>query len=138
MPLDVRDDDDMRWLEACVWADDALRAERLAAAIRVARLDPPRMVRASALDFDIPEGNVVLMHSWVAAYLSQDEQRTLRRRIVESGATWIYAEEPSWVPGLDPPGPTDTGATALVITRPGRPAERLADLQPHGRWMRWG
>jgi hypothetical protein len=137
MPLDVTDDDDVRWLLACVWADDDARRGRLATAIALARRDPPQMVRAGALDFEIPIGNVVLMHSWVAAYLTENDQRTLLERIRASGATWIYAEEPSWVPGLDTPGGGAEGATALVIQRPGRAAERLADLQPHGRWMRW-
>ena len=40
-PIDVLDDDAVRWLEACVWPDQADRFARLVAAIGIARRHPP-------------------------------------------------------------------------------------------------
>jgi hypothetical protein len=143
MPLDVTDDDDVRWLLACVWADDTARLDRLRSAVALARRHPPSMVRGDALTFTMPEpapgGQVVVQHSWVAAYFDHDQQRAFEQRMIDAGVTWIWAEEPSWVPGLTRPAAITSvpGATALVITRPGGRPVRLAELQPHGRWMRW-
>ena len=44
-PLDVRDDDAMRWLETLVWPEHDDRRARLAAAVGLAREDPPTLVR---------------------------------------------------------------------------------------------
>ena len=44
-PLDVRDEEEMRWLECLVWPGQDERLLRLRGAIRVAREDPPHLVR---------------------------------------------------------------------------------------------
>jgi hypothetical protein len=46
-PLDVADPDDMHWLSCLVWPGEGERAGRLAAAISIARGDPPRVVRGT-------------------------------------------------------------------------------------------
>ena len=46
-PLDVTDDDDVRWLECLIWPGETGRRERLAAAIETARRDPPPVRRAT-------------------------------------------------------------------------------------------
>ncbi|MEO7191451.1 MAG: DUF2332 domain-containing protein, partial [Vicinamibacterales bacterium] len=43
-PVNVRNDDDVRWLLSCVWADHPLRRERLSAAINIARDNPPKVM----------------------------------------------------------------------------------------------
>src|SRR5579862_1709076 len=48
-PLDVTSDDDVRWLSCLVWPGEGDRAERLAAAIAVARRDPPAVHRGDLL-----------------------------------------------------------------------------------------
>ncbi len=90
-PVDVRDDEQLRWLEACVWADDRDRLARLAAAVELARRDPPPVARQDLRTWTPPPGDdVVVWHSWVAAYLTEDEQRALAARC--AGVTWIFAE----------------------------------------------
>ena len=92
-------------------------------------------------------GPLVVFHSWVAAYLSEEEQRSLTRT---SGRTRRAATRPSPLlrePLRDtgPAHPAVTGAaegpdlaTTLVHVGPGgRPAVRLADTHPHGYWIRW-
>jgi DNA-directed RNA polymerase specialized sigma24 family protein len=74
-PLDVQDEQDRRWLEACVWPDQLHRLERLRAAVRAL---PPEQRAAIALFYfegmtvaetavalDVPAGTVKtrLMHA---------------------------------------------------------------------------
>ena len=49
-PLDVADPDDVHWLSCLVWPGEGDRAERLAAAIELARQDPPPLVRGDLVD----------------------------------------------------------------------------------------
>ena len=48
-PIDVRDEEAVRWLEACVWPDQAERFERLVAAIAIARKTPPDVRQGDAV-----------------------------------------------------------------------------------------
>ena len=104
---------------------------------------------------DLPErrrhhaghGPLVVFHSWVAAYLSEEEQRALAEQVAALGGArrvhYLYCESPFETPGLPtPPSPVPREgpdlATALVHVGPGgAPAVRLADTHPHGYWIRW-
>ena len=86
-PLDVTDDDDVRWLECLVWPGETGRRERLAAAIETARRDPPPVHRGDlltdlvALARQAPPGaTLVIYHSAVLAYVAPEQPRPLRRR----------------------------------------------------------
>src|SRR5262249_11021837 len=48
-PLDVTDEEDVRWLECLLWPGETGRRERLAAAIDMARREPPRVHRRAPL-----------------------------------------------------------------------------------------
>jgi hypothetical protein len=155
-PLDPGSAADRRWLLACQWPHDVSRFLRLHAALARAAADPRRppvhrgdMVEdLGALVETAPLGTTpCLFHSWVAAYLSAPAQRRLVEA-VEAAARrrpllWIFAESPDDVAGLPvPPAPPAgrRGATALVAVRARggtMVARRLADLHPHGRWLRW-
>ncbi|HVX21595.1 MAG TPA: DUF2332 domain-containing protein [Acidimicrobiales bacterium] len=156
-PVDVDDEDAVRWLLACQWPQHLERFRRLWAAVRVARAtaDRGRVVAGDVVD-DLagmagraPAGAALcLYHSWVAAYLAEDRQRELVAAVARVAAGrpvwWVYAEQPYEVPGLPMPEPPEgrkvKGATAVVLVRfdRGRPvARRLADMHPHGRWVHW-
>ena len=49
-PLDVRNPDDVAWLEALIWPEQDFRRERLRRAIAVARADPPLLVAGDLND----------------------------------------------------------------------------------------
>jgi hypothetical protein len=155
-PINPFSDDEARWLLACLWPDNLPRFERLRAAIANVRaaLHPPRLERGDLLT-DLPrlvatmpgDGPLVVFHSWVAAYLDEEEQRSLARQVAALGKArrvhYLYCESPFETPGLPtPPSPVRRAgpdlATALVHVRPGgRSAVRLADTHPHGYWIRW-
>lgn len=158
-PLDPADPDGARWLLACLWPQQTARFARLRAALELAAAAPDRpVVERGDLLQDLPElarrtppgSGLCLFHSWVAAYLTADEQRRLGEVVAGVAAelgpdrpvTWLFAEQPYEVPALPlPPAPDgrrDHTATALVAVEPGRgEARRLADLHPHGAWLRW-
>ncbi len=156
-PVDLDDPDRARWLLACQWPDHPDRFERAARAIEVAlatsdrpRVRPGDMVdhlAAAAADAP-PSSRLCLVHTWVAAYLPEDDQHRLDAAVAELArqrpVSWLYAEQPYEVPGLEvPPAPAghgDGAATAVVLVEldgPRRWAERLANMHPHGRWVRW-
>jgi hypothetical protein len=155
-PVDPSSDDAARWLLACLWPDNLARFGRLRAALANVRASahPPRLERGDML-IDLPRvvaampgaGPLVVFHSWVAAYLTEDEQQALAEHIgaldTRRPVHYLYAESPYETPGLPtPPSPVPrTGpdlATALVHVGPdGGTAVRLADTHPHGYWIRW-
>ncbi len=84
-PVDVMDDDAVRWLETMVWPEQDERRDRLRAAVEVARTDPPYLVRGDLLDElpslveqAPPEATLVVFHSAVVAYLEPRRPETVR------------------------------------------------------------
>ena len=155
-PLDPRVDDDARWLLACQWPDNPVRFGRLRAALAAARADaqPPRLEQGDMVEDlarvarTVPGGHpLVVFHSWVAAYLSEERQRALVDAVEDLGRTrpvhHLYCEAPFETPGLPtPPSPLRRDgpdlSTALVHIGPaGAAPVRLADTHPHGAWIRW-
>ncbi len=145
-PVDVHNDEAVRWLRACVFADQAERVERLEQAVAVARRDPPALVAGDALDTlpavaaGIPDdAHLVVFHTWVVTYFLRDERAAFFALLDEMGGqrdlTWISAEAPGVVPGFD----VDRGPMTLVgeITyRAGRKtATALGVCHPHGAWL---
>ena len=145
-PLDVNDDDDVRWLTCLVWPGEGDRAERLAAAVTVARSDPPRLVRGDLLDrldetaADAPrDATLVVLHSSVLGYVSRDQRRMFAQAVDGLGAEWIAQETPRVMADLAtysaPLPPPDANPWCYVLTRGGRDALAYADA--HGTWIRW-
>lgn len=156
-PVDPDQADESLWLLACQWPDHLGRFHRLATALALARTigDRARVMPGDVVD-DLPdlvagappESHVCIVHSWVAAYLSSRRQEELAAAVAAIAAqrsvSWLFAENPYEVPRLPVPQPSAgtpaRGATALVLVEShgGRlEARRLADLHPHGRWLRW-
>jgi hypothetical protein len=97
-----------------------------------------------------PDAALCVVQSWVAAYLTPEEQRTLSSAVAAVAERrpvfWIFAESPFEVPGLPvPPPPAGAGepnraATALVmveLARGSQVAHRLGDMHHHGAWLTW-
>ena len=154
-PVDPFSDDAALWLLACQWPDNPARFGRLRGALSNVRAsdNPPRLVQGDMVT-DLPAvaasiagtTPLVVFHSWVAAYLDEDQQRTLANEVRALGAErpvhHLYCETPFETPGL--PTPTSPVpregpdlATALVHIGPEGEPQRLADTHPHGYWIRW-
>lgn len=151
-PIDVHDDDEVRWLEACVWPDQPDRFARLVAAIALAREHTPDVRRgdavldlAAVINEAATSGHPVVTNSWVLNYLPDEVRAAYVTELDRIGAardlSWIIAEAPAQTPGL--PVPTTDPAeeitvVSLVRWRNGaRTVRRLATTHPHGYWLRW-
>ncbi len=152
MPIDVADDEAVRWLEACVWPDQEDRFQRLRAAIALARQHPPDVRLGDAVD-DVgalvadaaQHGHPVVLNSWVLNYLSDERRLQYVEALDACGAqrdlSWVFAESPAQTPGLPVATrrePEHRTVLSLVRWRDGvRTAQRLATTHPHGYWLHW-
>jgi hypothetical protein len=99
-PLDVGNDDDVRWLQALVWPGQGERARLLDEALAVARRDPPRIVQGdlrydvAALAADAPRhATLVIFHTAVLAYVRDVADREqFAEAAQKTGAEWISNE----------------------------------------------
>ena len=154
-PIDVMDDVQARWLEACVWPDQHDRFRRLHGAIGIARQDPPEVRRGDAID-DLAcavadagsNGHPVVTNSWVLNYFDSDGRRAYLAELERLGAaddlSWLFLESPELVPELpvddllDDPRRRQLSTLTLVTWRSGqRSVRHLATCHPHGYWMHW-
>jgi len=156
-PIDPHDEAGVRWLLACLWPDHLPRFARLRAALDIARTEahPPVLHIGDMVDHvgDVaatvaPGLPLVIFHSWVAAYLTEQRQRelsdTVRGLSDSSGRAvhYLYAESPEQTPGLPTPvsphpDAHSNMATVLVHVSPDAAPIRLADMHHHGRSLRW-
>src|SRR5262249_42897251 len=110
-PIDVQDDDAVRWLLACVYADHRERRLRLEQAIALARGDPP-VVTAGDLVDDLPallaevpdNALLVVFHSAVLTYVTADRRQAFARILADVSrrrqVVWLSNEPPGVVPEL--------------------------------------
>jgi hypothetical protein len=137
-PLDVTDDDDVRWLSCLVWPGESDRAQRLAAAVAAARRDPPTVHRGD-LRTDLPRlmsqapagAHVVVYHSSVLYQVPARERAQFAAFVRDLDATWLSSEAPGVLPGTSR---ASSDELECVITRDGA-AIGFADS--HGTWVRW-
>ncbi|NCY15414.1 MAG: DUF2332 domain-containing protein [Actinobacteria bacterium] len=157
-PIDITDEAQCRWLQACVWPGVPDRAERLAAAIAHARLAPPVLhIGDAAADLgplidSIGEDMIpVVTSTWALAYLPTERRTHVIETIDAIGArrdlVLITGEDPAltpWVPAIDQRildahvgdgTPTVFAVRAwsggVSMTRP------VSLCHPHGGWMVW-
>ena len=138
-PLDITDDDDVRWLSCLVWPGEGDRAVTLEAAVATARRDPPPVHRGDlltdlpALAAQAPAGaTLVIFHSAVLAYVEPDDRARFAATVRRLPATWLSNEGPRVLP--DVKVPPFEGAP-FVLVRDGRTPLAFAD--GHGAWLEW-
>ncbi|WP_433701841.1 DUF2332 domain-containing protein [Nocardiopsis sp. CA-288880] len=100
-PLDAGEEGDVRWLEALVWPgrEEAGRRARLRGAASVVAADPPLLVegdlveRVGAVAALAPAGaTLVVFHSAVLAYLSQERREEFVRVVGALEGHWVANE----------------------------------------------
>lgn len=151
-PLDLRSADDVAWLEALVWPEHVVRAERLHRAIEVAREHPVEIVRGDLVDeiepllARVPSGvRPVVFHTAVLAYLPTHRREEFARTMAaHPEVVWLANEGDGIVRHDDGslevgrPNPASPGwaesPAPFVLARDGRP---IALTQPHGEWIEY-
>jgi hypothetical protein len=145
-PLDVHDDDAMRWLTTLVWPEHDERRRRLRDAVAVARREPPRLVAGDLLE-ELPElveeagrhGPVVVFHTAVIAYLEPPERArfsALMTGLVADGRChWVSNEGKRVLPAITATGPAPPEELATFVL--GVDGRAVAWTHGHGRSMTW-
>src|SRR5207247_2259362 len=106
-PVDASDDDEARWLLACVWPDTG-RLPRTRRALDEARRTPPQFVHGDAVEavtdvvLGLPaEAMAVVMTTWALAYLGKENRIAFRDTLAaaskERPIAWISGEGPGVV-----------------------------------------
>jgi len=147
-PIDIRSEEERRWLRACIWPGQAQRLQLLNAAIEIAQHTPPQFVVGDASEqtravIDSLPNDVlpVVLSSWVLAYFSAEQ----RQRFISSldGIDVLTFEEISYTPWIDGPEESFThveqGGTVTTLGLRSRDGSNhaLAVGHPHGRWLNW-
>jgi hypothetical protein len=158
-PIDVADEAEVRWLQACLWPHDALRRARFDEAVRLARQRRWPVQRAADCTAAMqrwveglaPELLPVVFNSWVLTYLPRDalarHVASIEVLVQQRGAVWVSAEGPSLRIGAvqAPPLPADATAeqragSLWTVAMAGAAAPRhelFARSHPHGKWLEW-
>jgi hypothetical protein len=149
-PVDLDDEDEYAWLEACVWPDQPDRLRQLGAAAAVRRKKPPVLVKgdsvsdlAGAAERVPSELPVVVLTSDALRPYSAERVTAFRGALAELAAArptfWVSLE--SFSAGLVPDYPElDTAQAVLSCTRWVDGAEAttpLAQTSWHGERMNW-
>ncbi len=149
-PLDVRNPDDVAWLEALVWPEQEFRLERLRQAIAIAQERPPLLV-AGDLNEQLVElvgrapadAALVVFHSAVMGYLDAGDRSRFRRTMAdlaaERGCHWLSNEGHTVIAQEDGsnvvPEMDDARLRGrFLLLQDGQPA---AITGPHGQSLEW-
>lgn len=140
-PLDAADPEAAAWLLTLVWPGQEPRADRLRAAMDVARAHPPRVVKGDLLH-DLPalaaeapaDATLVIFHSAVLNYVAPQDRARFVDVVRGLDAVWISNESPAVFPHvaakLDRPPPKDR----FLLAVNGQPA---AFTGGHGQSIDW-
>lgn len=140
-PVDVRDDDAMRWLESLVWPDMVERLALFRAAREIARQSPPRVLGGDAMDLVPqalaavpPDATPCIFHCHAIYQMDRAWRERFEALLTDLGAQRDFAHVSlEWL--RDDPGPR----LHLTLHHRGGAPQRtlLAEAHHHGKWLRW-
>lgn len=138
-PVDVGDDDQVRWLRALIFPEHVERHAQLSAAIRIARAQPPRVVEGDAaeslpllLDEAPRESTLVVFATHALYQFPRESLVQLFKSLQRHGA-----QRPFFFVSMEF---TAVRHSELFLTRYAggvRETTKLADCNPHGHWIEW-
>ncbi|MCB1298636.1 MAG: DUF2332 domain-containing protein [Microthrixaceae bacterium] len=140
-PIDLREAEQLDWLETLVWPEHDARRARLHAAAELVAADPPHLVAGDIVE-RVPEvvaqapagAHIVVFHSAVLAYLPPERRAAfvaMMRAMQESmpNLTWISFEGVQVLPEIAAKVRVDTHGR-MILAVDGEP---LALVGPHGQ-----
>jgi hypothetical protein len=141
-PIDLSDPSQVAWLEALVWPEQTDRLARLRAAIRIAAVQKPRLVKGD-LRHDLPrlaaempkDATRVIFHTAVLTYVNSREERAEFARTTQVLCdVWISNEAPQVFAEIAAYAPTPAPRGHFLLAMNGKP---LAWADPHGASLDW-
>ena len=157
-PVDLTDEEQYAWLEACIWPDQPERLRLFGAAATAQRKSPPELVRGDAVDDlaavadRIPASEPIVVLTSNVLWLFSEERRTAfiaeLGRLADRRPVWWVSQEgykaalAPLLPNRDDlqasPGEPTFGVLGLVRWADGTPhARALARTAWHGERMEW-
>jgi hypothetical protein len=141
-PLDIRNPDELAWLETLVWPEHEERRQRLHAAAAIAASDPPHLRRgdlvdllASTAEWAPRDATLVVFHSAVLTYLPSESRAEFVERVRSLDAVWLSNEAAHVFPDVAAQLPAGTASDGrFVLARDGAP---VALAGPHGQSLEW-
>ncbi len=141
-PLYVTDTKQMTWLETLIWPEQTGRAERLRAAVRIARVDPPRLLQGDLRDgiarlaAEAPmDATLVVFHTAVLAYVSNQTERAAFAASVSALCDyWVSNEAPRVLPDVAARSLAHPPPNRFILAVNGAP---VAWTDPHGAALEW-
>ena len=141
-PGDLSDPDQRRRLLAYIWPDQFERLARIRAAIDLARQLGVTVEAADAVDWTArvaaPKAGAVtvLYHSVFWQYMPAERQAALTAVIEDLGARASSEAPFAWL-RMEPPPQNMAGMEVRLTMWPGREERILAEVHPHGAWVKW-
>jgi hypothetical protein len=139
-PLDIRDDETVRWLRALIWPEQPGRLERLDAAIAIARTERTQVVAGNADEqFEaalaaVPRAaTLVVLNTATAMYFTPEQRERFAERADRAGV-WIAQEQAGVLPNVAAALPVRAPRGKFVLSQNGVP---LAFTAPHGGDIEW-
>ena len=141
-PLDLKNPDDVGWLEALVWPEQVARLKNLRDAIPIVRSNNPSIIRGDLLEglpglvAEAPDkATIVVFHSAVLGYVRKAESRARFRDLVRSlDVVWISNERAQVFPDVEARLPNAPPRDRLLLSIDGDPK---AATGPHGQSIDW-
>jgi hypothetical protein len=151
-PVDVTDDDAVRWLRACIWPEQRWRIELFERAVEIARRDPPILVRGDVFE-SLPavvrsapsDSALCVVHTAFLSYVPDPPRfwELLNELSRERPLWWLSGEGTGVVPQVPSP-PLETLADGISFLYgivplgiPDEPPRPLARAGAHGAWVDW-
>jgi hypothetical protein len=142
-PLDVSDPSQAAWLENLVWPEQTGRLQRLRAAMKVATVAKPRVMRGDLLGDGLAtlcgeapkDATLVIFHTAVLAYIaSRADREAFATRAMSLSQFWIANESPRVFPDIAPRAGTPCRTGDFLLSVNGSP---VAWTDPHGGAIEW-
>ena len=141
-PIDVKDPEQIAWLEALVWPDEGNRLELLRAALKVAHHYPVQVVQGD-LGTDLPalvarmpeDATRVVFHTAVLGYLSSANERSaFAQSVRDLEVVWVSNEPPALFPDMTQGLNKPSSRPIFLLSMNRRP---VAWTDSHGASLDW-
>ncbi len=128
-PVDVWDENQLRWLDTLIWPGQEHRRPRLRAAANILRDDPPLIIRGDLVDelattaaLAPTDATLVVFHSAVLMYPDPGRRGLFVDAVGGLDAVWLSNEIEYVVPGISERMPAGVDSTGrFVLARDGVP-----------------
>lgn len=141
-PVDLSDPKQVAWLEALVWPEQTGRLARLRAAIKIAAVKGPRVIKGdlrkdlAGLAAEMPRDTTrVIFHTAVLTYVASREERAEFAATAQSQCdVWISNEAPQVFPDIAERAGASGPPGQFLLAVNGTP---VAWADPHGASLNW-